>query len=494
MRGKDMIKRLFTLFLIIMTGAVLISCSGSGSDSGANETAERCIHVAADGSDETGDGSEEKPFATPAYAATQVTPGTEVIVHGGTYGQFSIEEEASGTESEPVVFRAAEGEEVVIESVPGDEKAEEESIGIHLINVENITVDGFEVTGGTHGIYYDSLQSRGEEPLENISIRNCSVHGVRGTHGICVYARNDYAPVKNIVMEGCEVYDCECFDSESTVLNGNIDGFTIRDNMIHDNNNIGIDMIGFEGTAVHNSNEFDNPYDADYVRNGECYGNTVYNISSEGNDAYLEDGEYDLCANGIYVDGGQNIKIHDNFIFNCDIGLEIATEHSPEDNELFKVSGIELYDNVVAGCMNGYGMCFGGYDADLGFTEDCSFHNNTFADNGMIGVQRSSNNTIYDNIFVGDNAGLEFNPDCREEDLVNEFGENIWCFDCEDSFEDRFDAGDYDLSRLIDLDKQQLVANREEVLDGFRSLEEGKGSSFVPDEKYVSIYESVNYD
>ena len=477
------------MLMLAMAGSVLAACS---NEEPAEEPAGRVIHVSVKGNDETGDGSAENPFATPAYAAAQAEPGTEVIVHEGKYGQFELDGEASGTESEPVVFRAAEGEKAVIESAPGNAEADENSIGIHLVNVENITIDGFEVTGGTHGIYYESLPDRGEMPLGNITISNCKVHGIRGTHGICVYAENDLAPVKNLTMEGCEVYDCGCFDSESTVFNGNVDGFIIRDNVIHDNNNIGIDMIGFEGTARHDGSGFDNPYDADYVRNGECSGNVVYNISSEGNEAYFEDGEYDLCADGIYVDGGQDIKIHDNFIFNCDIGMEIATEHSPDDNELFKVSGIEVYDNVIAGCMNGYGMCFGGYDADLGFTENCSFHNNTFDDTDTtIGVQRSKDNKIYDNICVGDNTGLEFNPDCREEDLVNEFGENIWCFDCEDSFEDRFDAGDYDLGRLIDLDKQQLVPDRDDVLDGFRSLKEGKGSSFVPDEEHIKIYESL---
>lgn len=95
------------------------------------------------------------------------------------------------------------------------------------------------------------------------------------------------------------------------VLNGNIDGFVIKDNTIHDNNNIGIDMIGFEGTAMHPDEESGrNAYEADMVRNGICEGNVIYNISAEGNPAYFEDGEYDLCAGGIYVDGGQKIEIY----------------------------------------------------------------------------------------------------------------------------------------------------------------------------------------
>lgn len=444
----------------MIAGTMLAACSGpDAEDAGAGS---RQIHVSASGSDETGDGSEEKPYATPAFAVERLSPGSEVIVHEGTYGQFEIDEEASGSETDPVVIRAAEGERVTIESMPGDEAPGGESAGIRLVNVDNITLDGFEVTGGTHGIYYESTPDRGEKALENITISNCRVHGIRGTHGICVYAANDLAPVKNLAMSGCEVYDCECFDSESAVFNGNIDGFLINDNIIHDNNNIGIDMIGFEGTAGHKSGGDGNPYDADFVRNGECCGNVVYNISSDGNEAYFEDGEYQLCADGIYVDGGQDIKIHDNFVFNCDIGIEVATEHSPDDNELFKVSGIEVCDNVVAGCKGWCGMCFGGYDAGLGFTENCIFRNNTFVDNDItIGVQRSRNNKIYDNIFAGEGEEIEYNEAVAKEDMDNEFEGNV-------STEDG-----------------------EGVLDGFRSLVNGKGSAFVPDEKYVEIYREV---
>ena len=39
-----------------------------------------------------------------------------------------------------------------------------------------------------------------------------------------------------------------------------------------------------------------------------------------------------------------------------------------------------------------------------------------------------------------------------------------------------------------DPEKQLLIPRREDVLDGFRSLKEGKGSSFVPDEEYINLY------
>ena len=253
--------------------------------------------------------------------------------------------------------------------------------------------------------------------------------------------------------------DCVCGDSESLVLNGNIDGFTISGNRVHDNDNIGIDMIGFEGTAKHPEDcGADNLYDADMVRNGKCFGNVVYNISSDGNPAYFEDGEYDLCADGIYVDGGQNIEIYNNFVYNCDIGIEVATEHSPEDNPLFRVSGIDVHDNVIADCEGWCGLCFGGYDGTRGFTEDCDFRNNTLIDNSIqIAVQRSKGNRICNNLLVGGETDVEFNSDCAEEDKDNYFDGNEWL-------------------------------SEEEALDGLRSKIDGVGSSFVPDGQEIDLW------
>ena len=260
------------------------------------------------------------------------------------------------------------------------------------------------------------------------------------------------------------------------MLNGNVDGFTIENNIIHDNNNIGIDMIGFEGTAKHpDEDSGNNPYEADMVRNGVCTGNVVYNISTEGNKAYLEDGEYDPCAGGIYVDGGQNIEIYNNFIFNCDIGLEVATEHSPDDNELFRIAGVRVHDNVIADCTGFIGICFGGYDKDLGFTEECIFEHNTLVDNvSQIGVQRSRDNRISANLIVGGETAVEFSEECRKKDMINDISGNVFCgIENEESWT---------------VEYGKMYENRTEVIEGFRSLIDGTGSSFVPDGDLMELY------
>ena len=451
-------------FILAML-VLVFGFAGCGSQQQGQEEQQE-VHVAVSGSDEAGTGTQDAPYAT-VSAASEAMPGAIIVVHEGEYGPIKLGPECSGSENAPTVIRPAEGDKVVIHG--------EDGTGISLVNVSHVTVEGLEVEGGTHGIYYESTRKAGES-LADICIKDCTVHGVRGTHGICVYARNDLVPVEDIIIEGCEVYDCECGSSESVVLNGNVDGFTIESNIIHDNNNIGIDMIGFEGTAKHpDEDSGNNPYEADMVRNGVCAGNVVYNISTEGNQAYLEDGEYDLCAGGIYVDGGQNIEIYNNFIFNCDIGLEVATEHSPDDNELFRVEGVQVHDNVIADCTGWTGICFGGYDKDLGFTEECIFEHNTLVDNAaQIGVQRSRDNQISANLIVGWETAVEFNDYCRKKDMINDISGNAFC-----GIED-------EESWTVEYGK--MYENRTEVIEGFRSLIDGTGSGFVPDGDLMELY------
>lgn len=451
------------------------------------------IHVDQKTNNSISDGSINAPYKTINEAIKHIEKGCEVIIHKGVYEPFTLNSDASGTKDEPVVIKTANNEPVIIQGI-----FDEDAVTVYLENVENIVIDGLEIIGGGLGIYCVSTPKIKNKILENITFSNCVVHKVRGMHGIAVYAKNDLAPMKNVIMKNCEVYDCRLDSSESTVFNGNIDGFTICNNKIHDNNNIGIDMIGFEGKAKHDSSYKGNPYDVDYVRNGKCYNNFVYNISSFDNEAYFENplasirdtqGEYNLCANGIYVDGGQNIEIFNNFIYNCDIGIEVATEHSPDDNELFKVGNVDVYNNVVCSCVGYSGLGFGGYAKNLGFTEECNFYNNTFIDNniGMI-VQRTKNNNIKNNIFVGGELGIEFNHEVLLQDQVNNFENNLFCTKKE--VDDYFDLNGKDLNCLMKnhLNKQIFIQDREEILDNYKSKKDGVGSVYSPTNDEIDNY------
>jgi len=174
----------------------------------------------------------------------------------------------------------------------------------NYIKVLGMTVRNFKSGNTPIGISVDGSSSF-------IELRNNLVHNIESpngnAHGIAFYG-TAASPMTNIVVDGNEIRNCRLGQSESLVLNGNIDGFTVARNIVHDNDNIGIDFIGFEGTG---------PAGQDQARNGICVDNVVYNISSATNPTY--GGE--RSADGLYVDGGRDIVIERNKVDNCDIGV-----------------------------------------------------------------------------------------------------------------------------------------------------------------------------
>ena len=146
-------------------------------------------------------------------------------------------------------------------------------------------------------------------------------------------------------------------------MNGNVTNFRITHNVVHDNNNIGIDVIGFERTAPDPA--------VDQARDGVVSGNLVYNITSRGNPAYRNDESSD----GIYVDGGTRILIEQNVIHDVDFGIELASEHKDR-----ATSYITARNNLIYHCHTA-GVSIGGYAPERGHTDHCTVVNNTLYEN-----------------------------------------------------------------------------------------------------------------
>jgi len=160
-------------------------------------------------------------------------------------------------------------------------------------------------------------------------------------------------------------------------------------NRVHNNNNIGIDIIGFEHTAP-------NP-EIDRARDGVVSGNTVYNITSKGNPAYREDADSD----GIYVDGGTRVVIERNIVHNVDFGIETASEHYAHNS-----SHILVRNNLIYFCHTA-GITIGGYGLKRGGTHDVTIVNNTLYQDdawhtgtGEFQMQYHMRNNIFKNNIV----------------------------------------------------------------------------------------------
>lgn len=180
------------------------------------------------------------------------------------------------------------------------------------------------------------------------------------------------------------------------VLNGNISDFAVSYNLIYSNDNIGIDFAGFEEG---------NDTEINRARDGKCVGNIVYHISSLTNKTYAG-----AAADGIYVDGGKNIRISDNIVMGCDIGIEAASEHAGH-----AADGISIKNNLVLKCRNVAGISIGGSGNENGSANGCSVSRNTVlaAGSGIV-LQKTSfgggkkKNSITANIISGCSTALEF--------------------------------------------------------------------------------------
>jgi hypothetical protein len=127
------------------------------------------------------------------------------------------------------------------------------------------------------------------------------------------------------------------------------------------------------------------------ARNGICTHNRVYSIHANYGGGY---------AGGIYVDGGQDITVADNVSAQNDMGLEVGAE-----NKGYRATGIVVEDNILCGNTQA-GLVLGGYQANVGRVENCTFINNTVYGNdtlntgsGQLLIQYASSNIITNNIF-----------------------------------------------------------------------------------------------
>lgn len=327
-------------------------------------------------------GSETEPWAEIQYALNHAASGDTVVVRGGMYPE-RVAFPMSG-----ISLAAAEGEFAVLDGSAFTVGDGWDAL-ITIEGQDDILVDGFTLrnlrTSVRNCVPIGLLV---HDACRNITLKNLTIHDIETTydgsrggdaHGLAVYGTSAAGSVSNLLIENVEIYDCLLGSSESLVINGNVEFFTVQNCSVHDNNNIGIDFIGHEGTCPDPA--------LDQARDGLCRSNLIENITTIGNPAYGND----RSSDGIYVDGGTRIVIEANRVLNGDIGIEVASEHQNKST-----SYITVRNNIVAGNHTG-GIFAGGYDARRGKTEYCTFTGNTLYQND---AGRNYNGEIYLQMYV----------------------------------------------------------------------------------------------
>ncbi|WP_138753880.1 right-handed parallel beta-helix repeat-containing protein [Paenibacillus sinopodophylli] len=389
--GLKYVKLFFLVFLIIMVvveSFPLVSGSRVEAASGGN-----IYYVATTGSDSSL-GTKEAPWKTIQKAANTVLAGDTVYVRGGIYKEFVTITAKGSKEGGFITFQAHPGEKPIIDA-SGMTPASGKNALIHIVNASYIIIDGFELrnlTTTSSSITPAGIRAR--EGSQNIYILNNNVHDIANksssgnAHGIHFYGSSS-VEMSNIKISGNEVHHLITGYSESVTLSGNINGFSVDNNTIHDNNNIGIDIAGFYGAC--------SGLCTDQARNGTVSDNVVYNIDSSTNPAYK--GVH--AAGGIYVDGGTGVVIERNLVFNNDFGIELASENQGKLTNKIIVRNNYVHHNY------GAGIIMGGSSSSNGGASDNIISNNTLIENdtlnqgyGEITLQwNNKNNKIINNLI-----------------------------------------------------------------------------------------------
>jgi hypothetical protein len=206
----------------------------------------------------------------------------------------------------------------------------------------------------------DSLLTENQKKI----LRNASGADVVGPISII---GSDYHPMQHIILDGNEVHHCIPGYAEGIAVNGYVDSFIVRWNLVHDIRNIGIVAAGNYPWVVDSANKFFTPANQNYARNGEIMGNVVYNCMSPI-----------AVSAGIYLDGSRNVLVERNVSYNNHVGISVGNEIMNSHSGGHTVRNNICYDNAWTGLVLGSGSA-GAWVENVKVLNNTFYKNNTQA-------------------------------------------------------------------------------------------------------------------
>jgi hypothetical protein len=359
------------------------------------------FYVATSGNDDNAGGG-ANPWRTIQHAVDTVPAGATINVETGIYNELVTLTRSGSATAGFITVTAAPGATPVVDGtglkIPNGENGLFTLDSVSFVRIIGFTIRNYRSNSAALdpiGIYVIGAGSNIE--ILNNHVENIVTSGKTSQFdalGIAVYGTSAPVGLTDVILAGNELDGLVTGFSESLAITGNVQYWQVTGNQIHDNDNIGIDIAGYEHVA--HKPAFDR------ARNGYIAGNTVYNISSLHNPAYR--GEE--SADGIYVDGGADVVIERNLVHATDLGIKAASEHFGHTSDR-----VTIRSNIVY-ASNQVGISIGGYAERVGGTTNCIIVNNTLYGNGTarnsegeFQIQfHASGNNFMNNIAEADNS------------------------------------------------------------------------------------------
>jgi parallel beta-helix repeat protein len=298
-------------------------------------------YVSPTGIDAFGGGGILTPFKTIKFAVQETSANSTIFIASGTYAEIDA------IFIDKPLNLVKNGTNPVIIDAMARTGLNKYMIGI--VNTSNVTIDGLTLQN------YVENEAKGIWILgtgNNIMIKNCKVSNIGWVDNLTTLPPNNStvtnaikvegnqnAPLTNIVLQNNEIFNCATGWGEAVTITGNVDGFIVENNQVHDNANIGIVAAG--------NYAFTNPNPSvNQARNGQILKNVVYNcMSGIANSA------------GIYLDGAINCIVEKNISHDNGVGISLGGEQNMGAGASVlgghKVRNNIVYNNCITGIFIG---------------------------------------------------------------------------------------------------------------------------------------------
>ena len=317
------------------------------------------IVVSKSGNDLYGDGSLNKPYATIQHAINMASKGDSILVREGTYFE-SIVFTKSGTFDHFITLTNYPGENPILDG----SLAQTEAM-ISLNGQSYIHIEGFKICHLKGDWAYGFLLNHEES---HVIIRHNELYDIKtsnvkdannGANAIICFGASSKKSIQHILIENNYIHDCETGWSEAVSITGNCEYINVIHNRIEKTGNIGIDFSGNYGYCPNKR--------LDQARLSIVKDNTISYCNSPNATSY-----------GLYIDGGRDIIVENNTIFNSQGGIEIAAE----ERSIYPTTNILVRNNLIYH-NQAYGLLIGAYQKNTGRVENIKVYNNTLINNGL---------------------------------------------------------------------------------------------------------------
>jgi hypothetical protein len=368
--------RLLTLLLILL----MIDNSTIWSQS---------FYVSTSGDDARNGISPETAWRTIQKAANTVEAGSTVYIMEGVYNEPVTFTRSGNATAGFITFQNYNQEEVVIDGleIPGNR-----GNIFHLRNVSHLRLQGLEIRN-----YYMQGQANGaaifiEGHGRQIEIKNCLVYDINGSNGraILVHGTHPKHAISGLVIEGNELFDCEAMPGQAVTLKGNISGFRIDENIVHDIHGGGLALLSGTGVCLKAKR--------DKIRSGSCSGNELYEVK--------ENQANDLSA-AIKVVGADSILLERNLVHHNNRGIAVQCPDKKMTSRENMIRNNLVYENARAGIILGSASMetVGCVENSRLLNNTCYYNNSSGSAEGECLVGMTLHCDIKNNLLIGNGTG-----------------------------------------------------------------------------------------